>query len=411
METPTIHSEWILFGLGILTIFSYLFDLLARQTKFPSVILLVLVGISARIYTDINGLSFPLLEDILPVLGSIGLILIVLEGALELSFERHKLGMIKRAFLASLLIMLLTVTGLTILFFYGFHMDLYISIVNAIPLSIISSAVAIPSSMGFSRDKQDFIIYESSFSDIIGIILFNYTLANRTFDVTILLNFSLEIVLTLLATLICSFLLIKLLAKIEHKIKYFLPIAVMIILYAIGKIFHISSLMMVFFFGLFIGNSRTLFPKRIRSYLDHEKGDANLKQLQLLTGESAFLIRTFFFLVFGYTIVISKLGNSSLFLWGTIIIVIIFTIRFGYLRLTTRGKITPEVFIAPRGLINILLFLSIPTALLSDVINQYVLLIVFLFSLLVMIWGGISEKKPRSGKEIIEDMGEISSKI
>ncbi|MBL7137805.1 MAG: cation:proton antiporter [Bacteroidales bacterium] len=406
-----IQTEWVLLGLGILAIFSYLFDLLAHKTKFPSVILLVLIGILVRIYADAKGFTFPVLEDILPTLGSIGLILIVLEGAMELSTEREKLGLIIRAFFSSLVIMLITVTALTSLFYYGFQMELYISIVNAIPLSIISSAVAIPSSMGFTRNKREFIIYESSFSDILGIILFNHTLANRTFEPSIFLDFGFEIVIVLVVTMICSFLLIKLLRRIEHKIKYFLPIAVLIILYALGKMFHISALMMVFFFGLFMANSRTLFPRPIRKYLDHEQVDINLKQLQLLTGESAFLIRTFFFLVFGFTIVVSKMGNPWLFLWGTIIIVIIFLIRFAYLRLTSRGKITPEVFIAPRGLINILLFLSIPTALLSDVINQYVLLIVFIFSLLVMIWGGISWKKPRSGRELMEEVGEISSTL
>ena len=406
-----IQTEWVLLGLGLITIFSYLFDLLAKRTKFPSVILLVLIGILVRLYTDAEGLTFPVLEDILPTLGSIGLILIVLEGALELSTEREKLGLIIRAFFSSLIIMLLTVTALTILFYYGFHMKLYISIVNAIPLSIISSAVAIPSSMGFATSKREFIIYESSFSDIIGIILFNHVLANRTFGPEILVYFGIETILVLAVTVVCSFLLIKLLHRIEHKIKYFLPIAVLIILYALGKMFHISSLMMVFFFGLFMANSRTLFPRRIRKFLDHEQVDVNLKQLQLLTGESAFLIRTFFFLVFGFTIVVSKMGNPWLLIWGTIIIVIIFAIRFAYLRIMSKGRITPEVFIAPRGLINILLFLSIPTALLSDVINQYVLLIVFIFSLLVMIWGGISWKKPKSGKEIIEEVREISWNI
>ena len=403
-----IRTEWVLLGLGVLTILSYIFDLLAKRTKFPAVILLVLIGILFRLYSDAEGWTFPVVEDILPTLGSIGLILIVLEGALELSTEREKLGLIVRAFFSSLVIMLITITALTLLFYYGFHMGLYISIVNAIPLSIISSAVAIPSTMGFAKKKREFIIYESSFSDIIGIILFNHVLANRTFEPEIFLNFGIETIVTLAVTMICSFLLIKLLRRIEHKIKYFLPIAVLIILYALGKMFHISSLMMVFFFGLFIANSRTLFPRKIRKHLDHTQVDVNLKQLQLLTGESAFLIRTFFFLVFGFTIVVSKMGNPWLFLWGFIIFVMIFVIRFAYLRITSKGKITPEVFIAPRGLINILLFLSIPTALLSDVINQYVLLIVFIFSLLLMIWGGISWKKPKSGKEIIEEVKEIT---
>ncbi|MFH1935975.1 MAG: cation:proton antiporter, partial [Bacteroidota bacterium] len=266
-----IKTEWVLLGLGVITIFSYLFDLLSRKTKFPSVILLVLIGIGVRMYTEAEGIDFPVIEQILPTLGAIGLILIVLEGALELSIERNKLRMIFKALFSSLIIMGLTVTALTLLFFYGFHMPVYKSMINAIPLSIISSAVAIPSTIGFKKDKREFIIYESSFSDIIGIILFNHALANTTFEAQIFLDFGLEIVLVLLVTLICSFLLVKLLEKIKHNIKYFLPIAVMIILYGAGKMIHISSLMLVFFFGLFMRNSWTLFPRFLRKHISFDQ--------------------------------------------------------------------------------------------------------------------------------------------
>ncbi|MFH1936905.1 MAG: hypothetical protein ABIK52_05015 [Bacteroidota bacterium] len=149
----------------------------------------------------------------------------------------------------------------------------------------------------------------------------------------------------------------------------------------------------------------------LRKHISFDQAELNLKQLQLLTGESAFLIRTFFFLIFGYTIVVSQMGNPWLFLWGGIITVIIYVTRFGYLRVTSRGRITPEVFIAPRGLINILLFLSIPAGLKSELINQYVLLIVFMLSLIMLIWGGISWRKPGSGKEFIEEAGEITSTL
>lgn len=400
-----------MFGLGIVTIFSYLFDLLSRRTKFPSIILLVLIGIGLRIYTDTKGIDLPIIEQVLPVLGAIGLILIVLEGALELSIEKEKLGMIFRALLTAVITMGLTVTALTLLFHFGFHMPVYKGLINAIPLSIVSSAVAIPSTIGFRPEKREFIIYESSFSDIIGIILFNHALANSTFKGRIFLDFGLEVMLVMAVTLVCSFLLIILLERIRHNIKYFLPIAVMIILYAVGKLIHISSLMLVFSFGLFMRNSRILFPQFMRKHIACDQVELNLKQLQLLTGESAFLIRTFFFLIFGYTIVVSQMGNPWLFLWGGVITTIIFVVRFGYLRVTSRDSITPEVFIAPRGLINILLFLSIPVSLRSELINQYVLLIVFMLSLLVLIWGGVSWRKPRSGKELIEEAGEITSNL
>ena len=66
----------ILFVLPLLIIFSYLFDAFARKTKFPSVILLMLTGIIVRAITTFYGYDdFGFLENLIPVLGTIGLIL------------------------------------------------------------------------------------------------------------------------------------------------------------------------------------------------------------------------------------------------------------------------------------------------------------------------------------------------
>jgi hypothetical protein len=72
----------ILIVLPLLIIFSYLFDIFARRTKFPSVILLVFTGIIARGVSSYYGYSnFEFLDSLVPVLGTIGLILIQLIGS------------------------------------------------------------------------------------------------------------------------------------------------------------------------------------------------------------------------------------------------------------------------------------------------------------------------------------------
>ena len=81
----------ILIVLPLLIIFSYLFDIFARRTKFPSVILLVLTGIIARFVTSLYGYdNFAFLDNLVPVLGTIGLIFIVLEAAIELEIKKEK---------------------------------------------------------------------------------------------------------------------------------------------------------------------------------------------------------------------------------------------------------------------------------------------------------------------------------
>ena len=44
------------------------------------------------------------------------------------------------------------------------------SVIYSIPLSIISSAVAIPSAASLLKHQKEFVIYESTFSDILGVI-------------------------------------------------------------------------------------------------------------------------------------------------------------------------------------------------------------------------------------------------
>ena len=93
----------ILFVLPLLIIFSYLFDAFARKTKFPAVILLMITGIIVRAITNAYGYNeFGFVDNLIPVLGTIGLILIVLEGAVELEISREKLPLILKGFLAAL---------------------------------------------------------------------------------------------------------------------------------------------------------------------------------------------------------------------------------------------------------------------------------------------------------------------
>ena len=80
-----MKTSLILILLPLLIIFSYLFDLIAKKTKFPSVILLMITGIIARKIANSYGFTNTyFLDSLIPVLGTIGLILIVMEGALEL---------------------------------------------------------------------------------------------------------------------------------------------------------------------------------------------------------------------------------------------------------------------------------------------------------------------------------------
>ena len=393
----------ILIVLPLLIIFSYLFDIISRKTKFPAVILLMFTGIIIRTGTTLYGFTeFGFLENLIPVLGTVGLILIVLEGALELDIKRDKLPVILKGFFAAGIILVLNVLGVYLLFYHFLGIGHQAAVIFAIPLSIISSAVAIPSSASlFERDKE-FVVYESTFSDILGIMFFNYAIrqfeTNQTMiSMESIVGLGLQIIGVIVVSLFITYCLFQLLQKIEHHVKFFLILALLVLVYALGKFFHLPALVTIFIFGLFLSNVKTLLPDFMKRNLDLEETKKGLHEFHILTAESTFLVKTFFFLFFGFSINLSEFTTIDPFLYGLLIFVVMFGIRYVYFTTTTfKFKPSPLVFISPRGLISILLFLQIKEIPFMDgiisVIDERVLLVVILASMLIMTQGTM--KKP-----------------
>ena len=393
----------ILIVLPLLIIFSYLFDIISRKTKFPAVILLMFTGIIIRTGTTLYGFTeFGFLENLIPVLGTVGLILIVLEGALELDIKRDKLPVILKGFFAAGIILILNVLGVYLLFYHFLGIGHQAAVIFAIPLSIISSAVAIPSSASlFERDKE-FVVYESTFSDILGIMLFNYAIrqfeTNQTMiSMESIVGLGLQIIGVIVVSLFITYCLFQLLQKIEHHVKFFLILALLVLVYALGKFFHLPALVTIFIFGLFLSNVKTLLPDFMKRNLDLEETKKGLHEFHILTAESTFLVKTFFFLFFGFSINLSEFTTIDPFLCGLLIFGVMFGIRYVYFTTTTfKFKPSPLVFISPRGLISILLFLQIKEIPFMDgiisVIDERVLLVVILASMLIMTQGTM--KKP-----------------
>ncbi|MXV38170.1 sodium:proton antiporter [Flavobacteriaceae bacterium Ap0902] len=402
----------IMGGMSLLIIFSYLFDGFARKTQFPSVILLIATGIGLRWVADSFNYHIPYLERIIPTFGTIGLILIVLEGALELEINKQKRGVIIRGFLSALVILLLTTFVLAYLIHTWLEIPFLQSMLSATPLAIISSAVAIPSAAGLLNKDREFITYESTFSDILGIVLFyflKYHLVNDETGMALevpqmvsmgsFVELFFEIILVIAISLIVTYILVELIARISHKVKFFLILSILILSYVIAKKFHLSALIIIFFFGLFMANSRNLLPVRWRKYINTKKAEEGLHEFHILTAESTFLIRTGFFLFFGFNITVDMFLSPETYIYGFVILLVIIFIRFAYIGATQPKNIVPTAFISPRGLITILLFLDLPIEFVNQIINEKVLLIVILGSMIIMLTGLLITKKSVDGDD------------
>ncbi len=74
----------------LLLLIAYLFDITSPKTKIPSVILLLALGWLLKEAVALFKIPMPDIEFALPLLGTAGLILIVLDGALDLELDESK---------------------------------------------------------------------------------------------------------------------------------------------------------------------------------------------------------------------------------------------------------------------------------------------------------------------------------
>ena len=374
-----------------LLLLAYCFDITSSKTKIPSVILLLVLGWGVHQATDYFEIKVPDLTPVLPVLGTVGLILIVLEGSLELELNKSKFPFVGKTSLIALLPMLLLSFGLAWAFQYFGNTTFKIGLANAIPFAIISSAIAIPSAQNLMNQEKAFITYESSLSDIFGVILFNFITLNDNIGSDSFGHFILELIIILIVTFVCTIGLAFLLSKIKHHVK-FAPIILMIVLiYAISKVYHLPALIFILLFGLFLGNLDEIKHHKFIKLLKPDFLKSEVHKFKELTTEIAFLVRALFFLVFGYLIKLDELLNTSTMVWAIGITISIFLIRYLALKLFKK-TIKPLLFIAPRGLITILLFLTIPVSQIIPIANNSLVIQVIILSALVMMVGLISTK-------------------
>jgi NhaP-type Na+/H+ or K+/H+ antiporter len=356
---------------------SYFFGIIARRTNIPSVLLLILLGIGLQVGLEAANITLGRnMFNMLQVLGIVGLIMIVLEASLDLSLTKEKRPLIIRSFLIAFVALVGTSFLLAWLINLFVIDDFFTSLIYAVPLSIMSSSIILPSVGRLPESKKEFMIYESTFSDILGIMLFYFLLdqAGNTSTAEIIKNVSMSIVLTVVLSLVASYLLILLVQQIQDKAKLFLLISILILLYAVGKLFHLSSLIVILVFGLVLSNHALFFRGRLNRWVKHEVLDDMTGEFHTVTLETAFVVRTFFFVVFGMSLELESLLDFNTALISLAIVASLYTVRFVCFKMFGMRDILPELFIAPRGLITVLLFFGIPLAYQQDNFSSGILL-------------------------------------
>lgn len=341
-----------------LLLVAYALEHFGRRFRVPGVVLLIVCGLAARQILDAFGVRLAWIEPIVPVIGTLGLILIVLEGALDLTVTRQRKRLIAAAAAASLAGFGLGLAGFALLFTQLLGMPLDNAILAATPFAVVSSAVAIPAATGLPESSREFVVYESALSDILGVLVFYAWLsANGSVEA-----FTTDLLgggaFSLVVAAIASVGLFYFINQIEGHVRFVPLLAGLVFLYAIGKELHLSPLIIVLVCGLVINNPHLVtWHARMRPL--HTKGyDETLRDFKSIVAELTFATKSVFFLLLGYWTDV----RSMLSVRGVLVAIAgvagILAARYVVLRLLRRPDTPSLLWLAPRGLVTVLLFLS-----------------------------------------------------
>ena len=399
-----INPYIAIIGISLIIILSYFFNIISQKTNVPSVLMLIVLGILIKQGMNFMGISAgKQLFSLLELLGIIGLIMIVLEAALDLHLTKEKWPIIWKSFSVALISLLLSTAAIAYIINYFIIEDFFTCIIYAVPLSIMSSAIIIPSVGGLGEEKKEFMVYEGTFSDILGIMVFYFLIGNAGADnaKVVVWDVVSNISITIILSTLISYGLVLIFQKMNSQVKLFLLIAVLLILYSVGKLFHLSSLLIILIFGLVLNNNKLFFKGFLRKWLQPKKVKNILHDFHLVTMETAFVVRTFFFVLFGITITLASLLNLKVAMISLAILAALYVVRILAIKLFVQKDINPQIWLAPRGLITILLFFAIPAEYQTEAFDSGILLYTIIISCVIMAASLVA-----TGKKVIpvEDM-------
>jgi NhaP-type Na+/H+ or K+/H+ antiporter len=256
----------------------------------------------------------------------------VLEGALDLRLAAGRRRFLVRTFASSLLGVALTTTALAMVAEALFGLSWGRAFLAAAPFGVISSAVAIPSADALAPQDREFVIYESSWSDILGVMGFNaLLLAERGGPVTA--HVLLGSVAVVLAGGVIALAVWWLVGHLEGHVKFLPLLFALLLVYTGAEALHLSPLLIVLILGLVLNNAHVLERFRWLRRLRSPHYDAELARPKHLTAEATFLVRTFFFLLLGYVTPLNQFADAAA--WGSalVIVALIFGLRWCVLKL------------------------------------------------------------------------------
>ena len=377
-------------GTAGLLLAAYLVELIGRRFRVPSVVLLIAAGMALRPILDAFGAHGSWVDPVVPILGTVALILIVLEGALDLELRRERARLIAVSFASALLGFAVCAVGFAYLLHRVAGLDFFRATVAALPFAVISSAIAIPSAAGLAPKAREFVVYESSISDILGVLVFYAWLESEGAIGRFQAGLGLRVAGSLLVAAVAAVGLYVLLNRMRGHVRFVPLLAGIAFLYASGKAAHLSPLIVVLAGGLLLNNPHLLDRMPRLRRLHTPTYDETLRGFKGLVAELTFATKSLFFVLLGYWTDLAHMADPRAWLVAGVVVAVIYATRLGLLVALRQPPVERLVWIAPRGLITVLLYLTAAEAVeLKAAPFGAVMLVVLATSLLVL------QAKPR----------------
>lgn len=399
-------AKELLIIISLLVIISYILEVAARKIHLSSVIFLIGIGLLLEVAVSTFKIKLPEMTSTLILLGGLSLVFIVLQGAMELKVEKQKRKMIVKMFVMSIFPMIcLSLAGTAIL-----HISTGISyktaLLNIIPLTVMSSSIAVPGASVLPERPKEEVVYESSFSDIIGLLFFNFVIRDKGDLLHDSTKFIFHLFGMIIVTMVASLFIGWLLGKLKTSIRFIPILATLLLIFEISEYLEWPALILIFVFGIFIGNIHRISELPLIRKIHPENIMSQSREFFTIVSEFGFLLRSLFFLVFGFFIHPKVFIDLKGWGWSLGLLFLGYIIRWGFLKIL-RINILPNLFFAPRGLVTILLFMYIPAHLRIGQITMSVVVQTVILSIIIMSAGSFFIRKSKIKEDLKEEIREI----
>lgn len=383
-----MDSTHVMIAGSAMVIGFHLADLFAHRLRIPSVLFLMAFGAIASLAASGSDLPIRPPQELLTGMGLLGLALIVLEGSMGLVWRPGTEKTMLSGTVSAMACIVLFLVPAAMAFHALWGGSWRVAILNAIPLAVVSSAIAIPSAARLPEASRDFISVETSLSYIVGVLLFNAVAVPGALGIGTLFHMGWSALLVLVVSVAIVGTTLRIMRHSSQGVRFVPLLASLLLFFSVGKLLHLPSLLLVFLFGLAVANLPHLRVEPVRKFLMHDgfRQDAHL--LETMVRELAFLARTFFFFLFGYSLEFDKLAHPMPWLAGILLVGLVYLGRYLVLRGLGRPDLRRVLFIAPRGLITLLLFGMIPVGERLDGIASGAILVVVLGTTFGQMLGG-----------------------